>query len=120
MGGTRNRTTQRWMARVAALALAAGIPVGAAQVSTTVVGASGSTVYMSVTNVSLEPTVATMNVMVTSGSTTLVGSSNVSLAPLATATVPVLMSGPVSTSSKLTISTSLKVSIMDSQDPFCF
>jgi hypothetical protein len=120
MGGLR--WTQRWMAAAATLVLTAGVPAGAAQVgvlSTTVIGASGSTLYMSVTNVSLEPVAATVNVAVTSGSTTLVGSTNVSLAPLATAAVPVPMSGPISTSSKLTLSSSLEVSVIDNQDPFC-
>ena len=122
MGGAQRRGTQRWMAAAAALVLAVGIPVGAAQLgvlSTTVVGVSGSTVYMSVTNASFEPTVASVNVTATSGLTTLVGSASVSLAPLASATVPVPMSGPVSSTSTLSVATSLTVSISDTRDPFC-
>ena len=118
MGRTRNGRKQWILGAVAALILA-GTPAGAAALGgivATPVGASGSTVYMSVTNTSLAPTTGTLNVSLTSGTTTIVGSTSVALAPLATATVPVPMSGTVS---KLSLSTSVKVSIVDTDGPFC-
>lgn len=122
MSGTRSRWMQKWLVTTLAVTLAGAAPVAAVQagsISTVPVGASGSTVYMSVTNTSLQPVSATMNLALTSGLTTIVGSASVTLAPLATVAVPVPMSGPVSTSSKLSLSSSLKVSVIDTQDPFC-
>src|SRR5262245_43569659 len=119
MSGARKRRTQRWMLGAVAAFVLAAAPIGASgsgSVAAVPVGASGSTVYMSVSNLSPEPSTATLNLSVTSGLTTLVGSTTVALAPMATATVPVSMSGNVS---KLSLSSSLKVSVIDTQDPFC-
>ena len=118
MDGTRNGR-KRWMLGTIAALVLVGAPVATAGFGLLVaspVGASGSTVYMSVTNTGLTPATATLNLSMTSGSTTIVGSANVALAPLATATVPVPMSGTVS---KLSLSTSLKVAIIDTDGPFC-
>ena len=82
------------------------------------VGASGSTVYMSVTNASTEPVTTSLNLMLTSGSTTLVGSKTVSVAALSTTVVAVPMSGPISLTAKTSLSTSLNVGITDTDCPF--
>jgi len=118
MGSTRNGWMRRMGMSLAALALVA-IPAANASigvVTASPVGACGSTVYMSVTNTSLQPATATLNLSILSGQTTIVGSANVALAPLATAVVPVPMSGSVS---KVSLSTSLKVAIIDTDGPFC-
>lgn len=81
-------------------------------------GASGSTLYVSVTNASTEPVTTSLNVMVTSGSTTVVGSKAVSVAPLSTTVVAVPMSGPVSLTATISLSTSLMVGITDTDCPF--
>lgn len=95
---------------------APAVNAGTGTVVATPVGSSGSTVYMSVTNLSLEPAMTTLDLSATSGLTTIVGSTTVVLAPQATATVPVPMSGSVS---KLSVSVSLKVAIVDTDGPFC-
>ena len=83
------------------------------------VGASGSTLYMSVSNAGTGPVTTTLNVMVTSGSTTVVGSKTVSVAPLSTTVVAVPMSGPVSLTAKSSLSTSLQAGIIqDAAEPF--
>jgi len=118
MGTMRNGRKQWMLGAIAALALV-GTPAASAAMGAllvTPVAASGSTVYMSVTNTSVTPATATLNLSILSGGTTIVGSASVALAPLSTVTVPVPMSGSVS---KVSLSTSLKVAVIDNQDPFC-
>lgn len=102
------------------LAVATVSPVGATggSVVAVPVGASGSTVYMSVTNTSLQPASAGLNLAITSGSTTLVGSSTVNVAPLSTTVVPVRMSGTLSLLMKVNLSSCLMVSVVDTENPF--
>src|SRR6185369_5553424 len=102
--GTMRNGRKRWMLGAIAALVLVGTPAASAAVGAilaTPVGANGSTVYMSVTNASLAPATATLNLSMTSGSTTIVGATSVALAPMATATVPVPMSGTVS---KVTLS----------------
>src|SRR6185503_13375841 len=118
MGTMRNGRKHWMLGAIAALVLGA-TPVAKAAIGAILaapVGSSGSVVYMSVTNTSLTPATATLNLSMMSGGTTIVGSASVALAPLSTATVPVPMSGSVS---KLSLSTSLKVAIIDTDGPFC-
>ena len=113
MGGPRNgwkRSTVGVAMALTAWIAAPAVDAGTAAVVATPVGSSGSTVYMSVTSLSLQPTTTTLNISAMSGLTTVV------LAPLATATVPVPMSGSIS---KLSVSVSLSVSIVDTDGPFC-
>ena len=117
MSGARTGRKRNWMIGALAALLLAGTPVAAAEMVAVPVGVSGSTVYMTVTNASLEPASAKVTVSMISNSTTIVGSTNVALAPMSSATVPVSMSGTVS---KLGSSTSLKVSIVDTDGPFCY
>ena len=119
MNGAGTSRRQSWMVGIVGALLFAAAPLavaGTGSIVATPVGASGSTVYMSVTNAGLEPASAKVNVSMTSSLTTLVGSTSVALAPMSTAVVPVSMSGTVS---KLSLSTSLKVSIVDTDGPFC-
>ena len=119
MGGSRNgwkRSTVGAAMALAAWIAAPAVDAGTGGVVATPVGSSGSTVYMSVTSLSLQPTTTTLNLSAMSGLTTVVGSTTVVLAPLATATVPVPMSGSIS---KLSVSVSLSVSIVDTDGPFC-
>src|SRR5262245_37911410 len=115
MSGARTGRTRSWMFGTLMALLLAATPAAAAEIVAVPVGFSGSTVYMKVTNASLEPATAKVDVSMTSNSTTIVGSTNVALAPMSSATVPVSMSGTVS---KVGSSTSLKVSIVDTDGPF--
>ena len=119
MGGRRNgwkRSTVGVALALTAWIAAPAVDAGTSAVVATPVGSNGSTVYVSVTNLGLEPAATTMNVTGTSGLLTIVGSATVALAPMATATVPVPMSGSVS---KMTLSVSLNVAIVDTDGPFC-
>ena len=116
MSGARKGRKRSWMAGALAALVLACTPVAAAELVAVPVGVSGSTVYVKVTNASLEPATAKVTVAMISNSTTIVGSTNVALAPMSSATVPVSMSGTVS---KLGSSTSFEVSIVDTDGPFC-
>ena len=117
MNGARTGRKRNWMVGALAALLLAGTPVAAAEMVAVPVGVSGSTVYITVTNASLEPAAAKVTVSMISNSTTIVGSTSVALAPMSSATVPVSMSGTVS---KLSLSSSVQVSVIDNQDPFCY
>ena len=122
MHGQRlGRTTGRLVAAVVALGMAI-LPVGAltsgSALVATPIGAVGSTVYLKVANLGVQPATAGLNVYLTSGSTTLVGSASTTVAPLSTTVVAVPMSGSVSTTTTLSLSSQLVVGITETADPF--
>ena len=124
MSSTRvGRMVRGMVVAAAVLAAAALNPVGAVGGGSVVavpVGASGSTVYMAVTNTSLNATTTSLNLTLSSGSSTLVGSSSVTLGPLSTSVVPVRMSGTLTLAMTVNLSSQLIVGATDSRDPFCF
>ena len=122
MGGTRIGRMMRGLVAVVAIVAATAMPVGAASTGSLVVtptGASGSTVYVTVTNLGAQPASTTIKLVLTSGSTTLVGSSNVTVSPMSTVVVPVPMSGTLSLAMKLNLSSTLQLgATTDTDCPF--
>jgi hypothetical protein len=123
MGQRLGRMVRGMVATTVVLAVAAATPLGAAGGSSLAVaptGASSSTVYLAVTNLSLQPSTASLNVSLSSGTTTLVGFTSVSVAPLSTTVVPVRMSGTLTSTMTLNLSSLLTVGVQDTRDPFAF
>ena len=122
MGGTRTGRMIRGLVAAMGLVAATAMPVEAAGSGSLVLapaGSSGSTVYVAVTNLGSQSASATVKAVLTSGSTVLVGSSSVTVAPMSIVVVPVPVSGNVSLTMKISLSSTTQLgATTDTDCPF--
>ena len=122
MSGTRTGRMMRGLVAAMAIVAATAMPAGAASSGSLVLspaGSSGSTVYVAVTNLGSQSTSATVKAVLTSGSTMLVGSSSVTVAPMSIVVVPVPVSGNVSLTMKISLSSTTQLgATTDTDCPF--